>query len=499
MNNNKTRILLVDDDEEDFVIAREIIKDIQGFKTEVVWEDSYKGALDKMVGQDFDVFLVDFHLGSLSGIDLMQEAIVHGCDRPFIILTGQGEKNTDLRAIQSGASDYLQKSLLNSYVLEKSILYAIERNKVKKELVHSQKTYKFLFEELRTKNQIIESILNSLPIIISRLDLNGDIIDIFGSGLKMIDANPQSLMGLPIHTLFVEPEVSIEEIVQKGFISIEQKSNNHADNGDVFQSFYFFNTDSSDILLFSLDVSDSKKTKEAYQQVNIENRKLNKINELLDNIIFMTAHDLRSPISNLKMINHLIHESDDMNEKMELLEKVTESTNRMENVINGLVEIIEIQKEGIESPQVISFHKIFEHVYAEYKDKLQAIHASVHTDFSQVPEIKYMEAFLISIFSNLVGNAIKYRSEHNLDISISTKKVPGFIVLTIADNGIGIDLKKYHKTIFKPFSRVKGSDKEGKGIGLHLVKTIVEKNGGRIEVESEPGKGTRFTLFLSEY
>jgi two-component system, chemotaxis family, CheB/CheR fusion protein len=252
-------------------------------------------------------------------------------------------------------------------------------------------------------------------------------------------------------------------------------------------------------VLFSIDITESKKTQEAYQKVNIENRKLNKINELLDNIIFMTAHDLRSPISNLKLITHLISESKDMEEKLELLDKVTEITNRMENVINGLVEIIEVQKEGIDRPKKVSFQKVFEHVYAEYETKLDELNAKIDVDFSKAPEINYQEAFLISIFNNLIGNAIKYHSEKPLEITVSTENVPGFILLEISDNGIGIDLKKYYKTIFRPFSRIKDSQKEGKGIGLHLVKTIVEKNGGSIEVESEPGKGAKFTLYLAEY
>jgi signal transduction histidine kinase len=317
--------------------------------------------------------------------------------------------------------------------------------------------------------------------------------------LKVINLEPENLVGSHIRSLFIEPEVQIEDIVENNFLSIEQKSVHQNDHGDIFQSFYFFNSESSDIVLFSIDITESKKTQEAYQQVNIENRKLNKINELLDNIIFMTAHDLRSPISNLKLINHLINESNDMGEKLELLEKVAESTNRMENVINGLVEIIEVQKEGIERPKKVSFEKVFEHVYAEHEDMLVNLDAKLNIDFSRAPEINYQEAFLISIFNNLIGNAIKYHSKHPLEISVHTEKVPGFIVLVVSDNGIGIDLKKYYKTIFRPFSRIKENYKEGKGIGLHLVKTIVEKNGGSIEVESEPGKGAKFTIYLAEY
>lgn len=490
-------ILFVDDDEEDFLIVRELVREIKSYKTRIDWEPSYSKALDKAISGEYDILLVDYHLGKLSGIDLMQEAFVHGCDRPFIILTGQGEKNTDLKAIQSGASDYLQKNRLDSYVLEKAMIYAIERNKFKKELIQSQKTYKFLFEELRNKNQIINSILNSLPIVISRLDLNGRIIDIFGSGLKHIDAHKEELLEDHIDSVFCEPEVPIHEVVKNGFVSLEQKTTGE-NRPNTFQSYYFFNQDSADIVLFAIDVTEIKKTEEAYHQASIENRKLNKMNELLDSIIYMTAHDLRSPISNLKLITHLIEDTDEIDEKLELLDKISDSTNRMENVINGLVEIIEVQKEGVEAPRRISFEEVFEQVYEEHRIHLARLQADVQTDFQEAPDINYQEAFLISIFNNLIGNAIKYHSDKPLELRITTRRSSDYITLSVQDNGIGIDLKKYYKTIFRPFSRINDA-KDGKGIGLHLIKTIVEKNGGSIEVESEPGKGSKFIINLSEY
>ncbi|MGK7393988.1 MAG: sensor histidine kinase [Candidatus Cyclobacteriaceae bacterium M3_2C_046] len=484
------QVLLIDDDEDDFILTKSYIDDIRNYKIKLDWIANHDEALVEITKARHDLYLIDYRLGALSGIDLMRNAISLGCDRPIIILTGQGEGNVDLLAIQSGASDYLAKDQIDSYVLEKSILYAVERNNYKNELIQNQLKYKFLFEELQTKNQIINSILQSIPIVIARLEKSGEIIDIYGSGLNTLNRNIDDLKGIHIKDVFKESVFSLELIEKEGFWASES-SIDHLDDFIYFSCYYFLNQEKKEIIFFGIDITEIK-------EVNIANQKLSRINELLDNIIYLAAHDLRSPISNLRLIAHLINDVDEVSEKLEMIAKINESVERMEQVINGLVEIIEVQKEGGDKPRKIVFEEVFEHVYANYEDKLLAVDGNITHDFSQAPYINYLEAFLISIFNNLIGNAIKYRSNRPLHISVETKKLHGFVFLIIKDNGIGIDLRKHGNRIFRPFSRI-SKHGEGKGIGLHLVKTIVEKNGGSIKVNSQPDQGTQFEILLSEY
>lgn len=100
---------------------------------------------------------------------------------------------------------------------------------------------------------------------------------------------------------------------------------------------------------------------------------------------------------------------------------------------------------------------------------------------------------------NLINNAIKYKDNHRtLTVEVSTRKEDDYIVLQIKDNGIGMNMERIGEKLFKPFTRFNSST-EGKGIGLHLVKSMVEKNGGKIKVESEVGKGSTFNIFLKEH
>jgi signal transduction histidine kinase len=106
---------------------------------------------------------------------------------------------------------------------------------------------------------------------------------------------------------------------------------------------------------------------------------------------------------------------------------------------------------------------------------------------------------LYTIISNLISNAIQYRSSsRTLQLDVHVQKKEGYCQLIFKDNGVGIDLKQYQKQLFKPFRRVNRQN-EGIGLGLYVINTMLEKNGGYVEVESQPGKGSSFRIYLKEY
>lgn len=125
----KVKILLVDDDEDDYIITRDIVADIQGRNYLLDWTDSFDKALDLIEQKKHDVFLVDYRLGAHDGLELITKAVAEGCTAPFILLTGQSDRETDEKAMRAGARDYLVKGSLNPYDLERSIRYSIEHAK----------------------------------------------------------------------------------------------------------------------------------------------------------------------------------------------------------------------------------------------------------------------------------------------------------------------------------------------------------------------------------
>jgi signal transduction histidine kinase len=120
------RALLVDDDEEDFIITRDILDDISRKKYVLEWVDSYDKAREIIPRNAHDVYLIDYRLGIHNGLELIREAIKDGCTGPLILLTGQGDQEIDEQAMKTGAADYLVKGTLNPYYLERSIRYSMQ-------------------------------------------------------------------------------------------------------------------------------------------------------------------------------------------------------------------------------------------------------------------------------------------------------------------------------------------------------------------------------------
>lgn len=122
-------ILLIDDDEEDYLITRDLIEDINHQFYTLDWISDYQKALEIMAQETHDVYLVDYRLGAHTGLDLLREALDLGIEAPVILLTGQGDFQIDTQALERGAADYLIKSELDATHLERSIRYSIEQAK----------------------------------------------------------------------------------------------------------------------------------------------------------------------------------------------------------------------------------------------------------------------------------------------------------------------------------------------------------------------------------
>ncbi len=130
----KVRVALVDDDEDDFVLARDLLAEIDGTRYQLEWIPDYENGLIAACSGKFDVVLLDYKLGAKSGLDLLSEARRLGCDAPVIILTGMSDSDIDVAAMRNGAADYVEKSRLDRTILDRTIRYAIRQRNVETEL-----------------------------------------------------------------------------------------------------------------------------------------------------------------------------------------------------------------------------------------------------------------------------------------------------------------------------------------------------------------------------
>src|SRR6185437_9592848 len=245
-----------------------------------------------------------------------------------------------------------------------------------------------------------------------------------------------------------------------------------------------------------------KERTEELLQKNVElektNSELKKVNNDLDNFVYTASHDLKAPMSNIEglitALKDMVNQESN-NEMDELITMIDKSIDRFKITIRDLTEITKIQKSLDEESETINLGELIEDVRLSISEIITEANANIICNLKGCNTVKFSRKNLKSIIYNLLSNAIKYRSpERKPEVTISAKKEKDFVVISIKDNGLGINSKDTSK-IFSMFKRLH-DHVEGSGIGLYLVKRIVTNAGGKIDVESEVGKGSTFKVYL---
>ena len=236
----------------------------------------------------------------------------------------------------------------------------------------------------------------------------------------------------------------------------------------------------------------------AQQVAEIEtlNHKLKSKNQELTDFAYTLSHDLKNPLANILALVDLSKRNPERTALF--LDKIGASAATIDRIIKGLMQIIDVDQDVSDQVATQHFQGIADQLAQEYADELATAEAKLTTDFA-VDSVLYVESYLDSILRNLVSNAIKYRhDERPLLLSITTCAESEGVLLSVRDNGMGMDLDRHGDGLFQPFRRLT-QQRDGKGIGLHMIKKMIEKNGGSIAVESTPGEGTVFHCLLQPY
>jgi PAS domain S-box-containing protein len=247
------------------------------------------------------------------------------------------------------------------------------------------------------------------------------------------------------------------------------------------------------VILIFRDVTESRA---ALKQLEMQAAELRRTNEELNDFASAVSHDLREPLRNVVNFSQLlVREVDGRNPAtQEYAEYVVEGVNRMEMLLNDLLAYSQVG--GREQPaRLTDVNEIVKKTLENLQAMISETGAQVSSSY--LPSIVGYEAQLSQLFQNLIGNAIKYRSERPPRVHISAEKRGHEWIFKVSDNGIGI-AHEYHKTIFGVFKRLHGKETPGTGIGLAICSKVVEHHGGRIWVESKPGEGSEFLFTLPE-
>ena len=360
-------------------------------------------------------------------------------------------------------------------------------------------------EIISLSEQRFRGLVQSGADMISIIDEEGYIRYSSPTVFKVLGTNPSDDIGRNVFEL-IHPEdkaeiiTGFEEMLHNGARQQHFGPYRYPDVHGEFRWLEAVVTNLSDdpairgIVINYRDVTTTKRLNEEQKALTDE---LIKNNQDLQQFSFITSHNLRAPVANLISLLSL-YDKENPAEPFNkiLIEKFEESTRQLNNTLNDLLNVLVLKSQTHTSAEVLSFDDIFHHTLNNLQSLIAAEGALIHPDFSKVDTVQCNKIHLESIFQNLISNAIKYKSPHTQPIIwVSSSLEQKWIVLTFRDNGMGIDLQRYKDRLFGLYQRFHAG-KEGKGLGLYMIKAQVTAMGGKIEVESELGKGTTFKVYL---
>lgn len=236
------------------------------------------------------------------------------------------------------------------------------------------------------------------------------------------------------------------------------------------------------------------------EELGETNQRLTRINNDLDSFVYTASHDLKAPITNIEGLMRALERnfSPDMREK-ETVRKLTgmiyDSVNRFKRTIIDLTQVAKVQKDWQEEVAETNLWEIIEEVKLDLEAQITEVNAQVISSIDKDLYIHFSRKNLKSIIYNLLSNAIKYRSgERKPIIRMHSEKLPSYVLFTIEDNGLGMNLNAENQ-IFGMFKRLH-NHVEGSGIGLYIVKKLIDNAEGRIEVESQMEQGSVFKVYF---
>ena len=170
------------------------------------------------------------------------------------------------------------------------------------------------------------------------------------------------------------------------------------------------------------------------------------------------------------------------------------NSSKLQQTIHDLLEVTRIEKNLENEKTMVSFREVIEKVVEENVEDIERSKTRIEMDFAACPAVYFNPANLKSIVANLLTNGIKYRKEHGQNIiKLSAEPGDGCVQFMVTDNGIGLNVSKHREKLFGIFNRFH-NHVEGSGVGLYIVKKLIDDNGGTLEMESAVGVGTTFTI-----
>ncbi|MEM8566721.1 MAG: PAS domain S-box protein [Bacteroidota bacterium] len=249
------------------------------------------------------------------------------------------------------------------------------------------------------------------------------------------------------------------------------------------------------VIIFTEFITERKK---AENDLKVVADQLLESNQELQQFAYITSHNLRAPIVNLDTLLGFYDPKIGYNEdNAQVFDKIIKSVDQLKSSLNDLIQLVDIRETKSLRTREINFMDSLNQVLRAVETQINTGDTELTYNFDKAPSVTFEASVLESILQNLITNALKYRRAAPLHINLYTYNSEEYVVLKISDNGIGMDLDVVGTKLFGMYQRFNDT-KEGKGLGLYIVKSQIESMGGKIEVESTPNEGSTFIIYFKK-
>lgn len=351
---------------------------------------------------------------------------------------------------------------------------------------------KSLFQEKKKYHLLADS----LPVAIFRSNVKGELlfvnqamVDMFGfeSEEELLRQNCFALYANP-----VDREELLDELNGSGKLTDYQMTFQRND-GTTFIGEQNSLIEGNELHGIVQDITD---------RVESEKEKSNLIETLkgqnkdLEEFAFIISHNLRSPLSNMMGLTKIFDKSSVTSDNLEILNLIEQSTVNLDQIIKDLNQTLTVREGQKKLREVIDLYPLAHDLLVNFRSVIEDNNIQIAFDIMPDAQLKSVYDFIKNILSYLVDNAIKFRrSDVQPKVKISFEETPDSFILSVCDNGIGIDLQADENRLFLIYEKLDGNI-EGRGLGLYLVKNHVNALNGKIKVESQLNQGSKFIIEL---
>ncbi len=472
------RILIVDDDEEDYFLIQDLLKDLRHLELEINWASDYEKGVELASENSHDIHLVDHYLGAKTGLDLIRESIDKGVDKPLILLTGLNSREIDVEAIRIGAADYITKAGMSAESLERSIRHALERYNQTLMVRSEQKRYHNLF------THSIDAIYTT--------DIHWQLLEVNSTFLKKFGIELNHVKDYNLSDFFVDQDdfkelIGLQEYgIPKGSFSCELKK---ADQSQLMVTISFFSilNKFNEVVGYQGVIHDLTDLKKAEAQI-IESEKFN----LSGRLARMIGHEVRNPLTNINLASEQLREElNGMEEAAMYVDMIMRNSNRIKDMIDQLLHStklidLDIQDNTIEDVVNDAIEICIDRIRLK---NIKLEKRGFDTETTVPLDDERIKIAVVNIITNAT-EALSETADPKLLVEVRMEPRKAHILIT--DNGKGMD-EEVRRNLFDAFfSKREG----GMGLGMTTVKNIIIQHKGSIDVTSEVGEGTTFDIIL---